>query len=206
MDSAYVDMIADRYMPSRFLPDHLTRSTGQVIGSPLFVIHVSPVQTNARERGLCFFRSCMTNNITRGGYLMKTVRIFMYGLLALMFMSGPAMADKGPHMGMMGDKDGQHMMYRDHHDMSMEMMKMMKEVMGIVKNLEHRPSAAEKEKLDKMMSRLDEMMQQHEDMMKKAREMHEERMEKWKEHHRMMDNDMNDDEDDNEDNEDDSMM
>ena len=137
---------------------------------------------------------------------MKTASIFGFGLLALMFMSGPAMADKGPHTGMMGDKDGQHMMYKDHHDMSMEMMKMMKEVMGIVKNLDQKPGAAEKEKLDKMMSRLDEMMQQHEDMMKKAREMHEERMEKWKEHHRMMDNDNNDDEDENEDNEDDSMM
>jgi len=40
------------------------------------------------------------------------------------------------------------------------------------------------------------MMATQEDMMKKAKEFHEKRMENWKEHHGMMDDEMDDDEED----------
>jgi len=46
-----------------------------------------------------------------------------------------------------------------------ELMSMLKETMGIIKNLDHTPTADEKKQLTKMMSRLDAMLKQQQDMM-----------------------------------------
>lgn len=131
---------------------------------------------------------------------MKILQMIGSGLTAMVLMTGIAMADAGPHMGMgkgMGmmndDGDGYRMMYREHHQVTQDMMMMLKDVMGILKGMNHHPTAEEKERLGKMMDKLDKMMAEHEDMMKKAKDYHEKRMERWKEHHGMMDEDEDDD-------------
>ena len=126
---------------------------------------------------------------------MKMLQILGSGLVATVLMTGTVMADAGPHMGMMrGSDDNYRMMYQEHNQMSHDIMMMLKDVMGILKGMNHHPTAEEKERLNKMMDKLDKMMAAQEDMVKKAREFHEKRMEDWKEHHKMMDDNEDEDE------------
>ena len=67
---------------------------------------------------------------------MKILQMIGSGLAAMILMTGIAMADAGPHMGMgkdMGmmsdDADGYRMMYKEHHQMTQDMMMMLKDVM-----------------------------------------------------------------------------
>ena len=131
---------------------------------------------------------------------MKMLQILGSGLVATVLMTGVAMADSGPHMGMMGGPDDSYRtMFKERYQMSQDMMMMLKDVMGIIKGMNHHPTAEEQERLGKMMDKLDKMMATQEDMMKKAKELHEKRMENWKEHHEMMDDDWYDDEDEDKD-------
>ena len=77
---------------------------------------------------------------------MQISRLLTAGLL--MTMTLPALAD---------DKlgDATKMDYYKRHQRTMEMLK---ETMSIVANMNHTPSAAEKQKLEGMVKELDEMM------------------------------------------------
>ncbi|MFQ5585327.1 MAG: hypothetical protein ACE5GF_00645 [Thermodesulfobacteriota bacterium] len=54
-----------------------------------------------------------------------------------------------------------------HHRMMTELMEMIRETMVILKNLDHRPTPAEKRRLGKMADRLDTMIKKHEKMREK---------------------------------------
>ena len=79
---------------------------------------------------------------------MKKLQILGAGLVATMLMTGNVMADAGPHMGMMGGPDDSYRaMFKERYQMSQDMMMMLKDVMGILKDMNHHPTAAEKERL-----------------------------------------------------------
>lgn len=86
-------------------------------------------------------------------------------LTSILFM-GNAYADE---KSMMGHDKGQ--MMKEHHQTMKEVKGMLKEVMVILKGINHQPSAAEKEKLGKMITRLDEIMKKDDDMAAKWKEM-----------------------------------
>lgn|GEM_PF-6363831 len=95
------------------------------------------------------------------------------GLLVLAVFSGVAWADKG-HMGMGGDRpSGYHEMMQKRHQMMTDMMQMLKTTMGILKGLNHRPTADEQEALGKMMKKLDKMTAWHDEMFRKMQTMHQ---------------------------------
>lgn len=79
--------------------------------------------------------------------------------------------------GMMSHGGGMEMM-KARQQMMTDMMGMLKETMAILKGINHKPSAAEREKLDAMIGRMDKMIAQHE-------EMHEKMHKKMKEHMEM---------------------
>src|SRR3990172_10744 len=126
---------------------------------------------------------------------MKTVRTaFLTGaLMALLLAVTPAfgqmMGEKeGEQMGGMGMMGGQTMkgmmtkeqMAKEHHQMLRDMLGMMKEISGILKNMTHAPTAEDKRKLTEMMDRVDNMtkrLDEMDEMMKQKKEMREERME-----------------------------
>jgi hypothetical protein len=54
-----------------------------------------------------------------------------------------------------------------------ELMSMLKETMGILRNLDHAPSADEKRHLGEMMGRLDVMLKQQQQMMQDLRDQQE---------------------------------
>jgi hypothetical protein len=56
-----------------------------------------------------------------------------------------------------------------HHERMGSLMKMLKETMGVVKDLEHVPSSAQKQKLSDMIGALEEMIKTHEEMGKMRR-------------------------------------
>lgn len=96
-------------------------------------------------------------------------------LFAVIIASSIAIAPAFAEMkgGMMGGG----MMMKEHHDMLNGMMGMMKETMGILKDLNHTPTADQKKKLEEMMKKMDDMVKKHDEMMKQK----EERMEQKKE-------------------------
>ena len=59
---------------------------------------------------------------------------------------------------------------RPYQSVTEELMAMIKETMGIIKNLDHAPTAAEKRQLTKMMGRLDVMLKQQQDAMENMRQ------------------------------------
>lgn len=54
--------------------------------------------------------------------------------------------------------------YLKHHQMNMDMMQILTETMSIVRNMNHKPSATDKEQLDKMIKQLNKMMNNHKEM------------------------------------------
>lgn len=114
---------------------------------------------------------------------MKKMNILAVCALALFLAAGLANAGdmempcgKGKK-GMMGHGGGMEMM-KARQEMMTDMMGMLKETMTILKNLNHKPSAAEKEKLADMIGRMDEIIASHD-------EMHEKMHKKMKEHMEM---------------------
>ena len=113
---------------------------------------------------------------------MRKKNILTACLLSLFLAAGMAHAGdmempcgKGKK-GMKGHGGGMEMM-KARHEMMNGMMSMMKETMFIVKNLNHKPSPAEREKLAGMIKRMDEMMAQHDEMHEKMRKKMKEHME-----------------------------
>ena len=101
---------------------------------------------------------------------MKFIRILATGLLGAALVSGGAFAasddddDKSPPQREMYMK-----MAKERHEMSQDMMTMLRETMEIVRNLDDKPSAGEKEKLSKMIERMDGMMKRHDEMREEYR-------------------------------------
>ena len=121
---------------------------------------------------------------------MKIFQLIGSGVLATVLFSGVALADEGRNgrdEGMMGGDDDYPMMSQQRFQISNDMMTMMKDVMGILKNLNHKPADAEKERLAKVMGKLDEMMATHKEMNEKANEMRKERRKNWEERKKMRD-------------------
>lgn len=96
-------------------------------------------------------------------------------------LSSPVLspAEDKPMMGggMMGQGKMSSMypkMMEQRKEMMDSMMAMMKQTMGILKDLNHTPSADQKKKLEEMMSNLDDMIKKHDamhdDMMKQMKE------------------------------------
>ncbi len=82
-------------------------------------------------------------------------------LLAPNVFAGKDHGDKKHH------ENGMHAGYKMHHEMTM----MLKTTMEILRDLNHQPSAAEKEKLTEMIGKIDNMLEQHTKMKKKHKEM-----------------------------------
>jgi len=105
---------------------------------------------------------------------MAPIKVFLTMVLALTLLAAPALAGgkdmMNPcQMNPCQKKDGHRMMM--HKGYMNEMMDMMKETMGILKGLNHKPSPAQKKRLGAMMQRLDEMKASHQRMMDKMKGM-----------------------------------
>lgn len=108
---------------------------------------------------------------------MKLIRIVTAGIIGAALVGGVAVASpEGEGHEQRSDKREMYMkMAQERHEMSQDMMKMLRETMEIVRNLDHKASAGEKEKLGKMIGRIDEMLQKHEDMREEHKQMHDEK-------------------------------
>jgi len=98
------------------------------------------------------------------------MRNLLAALLALAIFSGTAWAD-ARDMG--GDPSSYHEMMQKRHQMMTDLMQMMKTTMGILKGLNHRPSADEQAQLEQMIKKLDQMMAWRDEMHRKMQAMHE---------------------------------
>jgi len=127
---------------------------------------------------------------------MKTVRTaFLTGALMVLLlavtpafgqMTGEKEGEQMGGMGMMGGQMGgmgmmtKDQMAKEHHQMLRGLLGMMKETIGVLKNMTHAPTAEDKRKLTEMMDRVDNMtkrIDEMDEMMKQKKEMREERME-----------------------------
>ncbi|MFQ5470315.1 MAG: hypothetical protein ACE5EH_08410 [Gammaproteobacteria bacterium] len=109
---------------------------------------------------------------------------FMIVALTVVFFSQLAMAGDGHHGKMrwtVESKKHYQEMMRERHRMHNEMLVMVKATMVILKDLNHKPSPAQREKLGKMINRIDEMMT-------RQKEMAEETKNRMKEMHKHADN------------------
>lgn len=96
---------------------------------------------------------------------MKKNRIFLCaGLISTLFVSPIIASDNGD--------DDKRKNYQEHykqrHQMNMDMMQMLSETMIILRNINHKPSDAEKARLDDMTKQLEQMMAEHKMMADKA--------------------------------------
>ncbi len=101
---------------------------------------------------------------------MRNSTIVIAILLALTLFTATDSFSGDKHM--QGDKkDGHSMMMQgdmqEHHKMMTDMMGMIKDTMGIVKDLNHKPTAEQKEKLSDMIDNMEGIMKMHEEKMKK---------------------------------------
>lgn len=110
---------------------------------------------------------------------MKKLSLLTAMCLSLFFAQTPAKA--GDDMTK-GEQPAWRMMMHDRQQMTQDVLGMMKETMAIIRNLNHKPSDAEKARLDEMMSKLDVIMEKEkkmarsqEEMMDKRQEMREQR-------------------------------
>ncbi len=121
---------------------------------------------------------------------MKKIPVLILMLMSSLLAQAPANAgddtDKGDHPDW-------RMMMHERQQMTQDVLGMMKETMAIIRNLNHKPSDAEKARLGEMMSKLDGFMekekkrgQQHEEMMEKRQDMKEQRMDMRDKHQEMM--------------------
>lgn len=106
---------------------------------------------------------------------MSFLKTFLAIVIATAIFSTPALArDKGKDYG---KKDMKHsMMSKDYMS---DMMSKVKRTMEIVRDLNHKPTDAEKRELDKMIGEIDTMMSEHKKVWEKKKKM-------------MMDDDMDD--------------
>lgn len=107
----------------------------------------------------------------------RKVAIVTAIFVALMLVSAPAMAESQEH-GLKGTKHERGLLHKmshkkdatieekviDHHEMMNEYMLMFRDLAGIVKDLNHTPTAAQKKRLSEIVDKMDEMMEGHGDM------------------------------------------
>lgn len=103
---------------------------------------------------------------------MKTGKSLMAGVLAMMVTGSGALFAADDMMK--GDDQWKdfRMMMTQRSEMMRDMMAMQKETMMIIRNLNHKPSGEEKQRLDEMMGKLDDMIKQDREVSKKM-------MHKW---------------------------
>ncbi len=89
---------------------------------------------------------------------MKIVTLFPAALLGLALSTGYAIAGSDEH------SSDYKMMMQERHQMMNDMMSMMKTTMGILRDLNHTPSAEQKKQLSEMMAKMDQMMSRHDEM------------------------------------------
>ncbi len=81
-----------------------------------------------------------------------TIKLLPAALLGLALSTGHTLADSDEH------KADYNMMMQERHAMMNDMLSMMKTTMGILRDLNHQPSAEQKRQLSEMMAGIDEMM------------------------------------------------
>ncbi len=97
---------------------------------------------------------------------MKTpVKLLPAALLGLALSTGSALAGSDEH------KADYKMMMQERHAMMNDMLSMMKTTMGILRDLNHQPSAEQKRQLSEMMARMDQMMASSDKMHKMMKDM-----------------------------------
>ena len=101
-------------------------------------------------------------------------------LFAFMVTTGASFAEEksAPMGGSMMMGDGTTM--KAHQDLAQDMMQVMKDLTGIVKNLKHTPTDDDKKKLTEIGEKLDKMMKAHKEILEKRQEMMEKRREEKK--------------------------
>ena len=99
----------------------------------------------------------------------KKTRFLCAGLISALFVS-PVFASKDND----NDKRKNYQEhYKQRHQMNIDMMQMLSETMVILRDINHKPSAAEKARLSDMIKQLDEMMMSHKNMADQAGKHHE---------------------------------
>ena len=95
-------------------------------------------------------------------------------------VAGSTLASDGGmmHDGMMGSKKMYMHRMMKHHKMMDNMMKMLKETMVILRDLSHRPTEAQKKKLEEMIEKMDKMIKMHNQMMMKMKQKMQQKMQK----------------------------
>ncbi len=99
---------------------------------------------------------------------MKKTGLLLSSALVGALIITPAFASS--HNDMKDKKKDYKEHYMKRHQMNMDMMQMLSETMTILSNLNHMPSAKEKERLNEMIKQLNEMMKTHEEMWEDAQQ------------------------------------
>ncbi len=93
-------------------------------------------------------------------------------------------SDKSEYRGYDKGKYKEHMEKR--HQMNMDMMEAIKETMVILRDINHTPSSADKDRLNDMIQRMERIMDEHSKMGKQMMERAESRQEKMDDRHDRM--------------------
>lgn len=106
---------------------------------------------------------------------MRTPKIFTaFALAGALFAGNTFAADAA---GASGDSRKDHSamwreMMKEHHEAMTEIKGMLKDVMVVLKDLNHQPSAADRQKLSSNIARLDDIIKKEKEMAEKWKEMH----------------------------------
>jgi len=92
---------------------------------------------------------------------MKKFTTYLVPVLLSTTMLGSAFASKDDDNKMRNNYQ-EH--YQQRHQMNMDMMQMLSETMTVLRDLNHKPSAEEKARLDQMINQLDKIMATHKKM------------------------------------------
>ncbi len=116
--------------------------------------------------------------------IMSVLSVFLAGGIAHAHEAGKS--EGMDHQGKM-DMDGKKMgrsggmeMMKARQQLMLETVAMLQATMSIMRDLNHKPSDEERERLDKMIARIDTMMADQEEMQKKMQERMEKRKEEMK--------------------------
>jgi len=91
---------------------------------------------------------------------MKTAFIYAWVLMSVFAMGHATAADEAA--GNRGSELRQ--MMHDRQQMTQDVLGMMKETMGIIRNLDQKPTGKEKQRLEEMMAKLEKIMKKEKEM------------------------------------------
>jgi len=91
---------------------------------------------------------------------MKTAFIYAWVLMSVFAMGHATAADEAA--GNRGSELRQ--MMHDRQQMTQDVLGMMKETMGIIRNLDQKPTGKEKQRLEEMMAKLEQIMKKEKEM------------------------------------------